>query len=231
MCGRFTQLFTWEELYNLYNLSNAVTPNLQPSWNIAPTQESRVIVREEQGRVYRAMRWGLVPAWAKDLSIGNQAINARIETAAEKPVFRGAWKTRRCLVPASGFYEWRAVALPGRAKPAKMPFYIARRDGRPLTFAGLWERWKDGMLSFTILTTDSCAGLSDLHTRMPVILEQQGFEPWLAGEDTACDPGIGEALRITPVSPKMNSPRYNEPDCIEALAPGAGRSPCFAFNR
>jgi len=221
MCGRFTQLFTWKELHDLYNLTNSPGPDLQPSWNIAPTQEAGAIVAEEQGPVYRTMRWGLVPMWAKDLSIGNRAINARIETAAEKPVFRGAWKSRRCLVPASGFYEWREAALPGRARPAKMPYYIARGDGQPLTFAGLWERWQDGMLSFTILTTEACAPLRDLHSRMPVILAPQSFEPWLAGKDAACDPSTGEALRIMPVSPKMNSARYNEPGYIEALPPGA----------
>ena len=152
MCGRFTQLFTWSELVALYNLTNDAIPNLRASWNIAPTQDVGVIVPEEGGRIYKTMRWGLVPLWAKDTKIGNQAINARIETAAAKPLFRGAWKSRRCLIAASGFYEWRSLEIPGKAKPAKMPFYIARRDGRPLTFAGLWERWKDGMLSCTILT-------------------------------------------------------------------------------
>ena len=219
MCGRFTQLFTWQELHHLYELTNPLAPGLEPSWNIAPTQEAGIVLREEAGLVYRPMRWGLVPMWAKDRSIGNQAINARVETAAEKPVFGGAWKSRRCLVPASGFYEWRETGAPGKARPAKTPFYIARRDGRPLTFAGLWERWKDGMLSFTILTQDACAGLSDLHSRMPVMLAPEAMEPWLGGEAPACDARACEALRIVPVSSKMNSPRYNVPGCIEALPP------------
>ena len=217
MCGRFTQLFTWSELIALYNLTNDPIPNLRASWNIAPTQDVGVIITEDGGRIYKAMRWGLVPMWAKDIKIGNQAINARIETAAAKPLFRGAWKSRRCLIPASGFYEWRAVEVPGKAKVAKLPFYISKRDGLPLTFAGLWERWKDGMLSCTILTCEAFDGMRDLHTRMPVMLAAESFEPRLAGKDPALDPSLDVAVKITPVSPKMNSPKYNEPDCIEAL--------------
>ncbi len=217
MCGRFTQHFTWEELYNLYDLSNPLTPNLQPSWNIAPTQDAGIIVPEEAGRTYRTMRWGLVPAWAKDLKIGSQTINARLETVEAKPAFRNAWKSRRCLVPASGFYEWREIAVPGRTKPAKMPFYIARKDRLPLTFAGLWERWGDGMHSFTILTTTACDGIRELHSRMPVTLAAETFEAWLSGADPVCDPDIGPAVQVTAVSPRMNAPHYNEPACIEAL--------------
>ncbi|MGA7329411.1 MAG: SOS response-associated peptidase [Rhodomicrobium sp.] len=221
MCGRFTQLFTWKELHDLYNLSNPLTPNIRPSWNVAPAQDVGVVVPEDGGRIYKTMRWGLLPMWAKELKIGNQAINARVETAATKPVFRSAWKSRRCLIPASGFYEWREIEVPGQKKPAKMPFYVSRRDGVPLTFAGLWERWgPDNLLTCTILTAEPCDGIRDLHNRMPLMLANDGFEPWLGGKDPAVDPGIDKAVQVIPVSPKMNSPRYNEPDCVEPFAAG-----------
>jgi putative SOS response-associated peptidase YedK len=219
MCGRFTQLFTWEGLYHLYNLTNPLAPNLRLSWNVAPTQDVGVIVPEEGGRIYKQMRWGLIPFWAQDEKIGYSLINARIEGIEQKPSFRAAWKERRCLIPASGFYEWRAVEIPGKAKPAKMPFYISRRDGLPLTFAGLWERWgPDKLLSCTIITTEASDGIRDLHDRMPVMLGFDGIDAWLTGGDPAVDAGIDEAVSVVPVSPKMNAPRYNAPDCIEVLA-------------
>jgi len=219
MCGRFTQQFTWKELVDLYNLSNPHAPNIRPNWNVAPTQDIGVVVPEDGGRIYKTMRWGLVPMWAKDVKIGNQAINARLNSAAVKPMFRGAWKRRRCLIPASGYYEWREIAIPEQKKAAKMPFYVTRKDGVPMTFAGLWERWgPDHLLTCTILTTDASDGIKGLHTRMPVMLAKDGFEPWLSGSDPVLDAGIDAAVTIVPVSPKMNKPSYNEPSCIEPLA-------------
>ncbi len=106
MCGRFTQNFTWAELHELYSLTNPLIPNLRPSWNVAPTQDVGAVVREESGLVYKTMRWGLIPFWAKDEKIGSSLINARVETVAEKPAFRAAFKERRCLIPASGYFEW-----------------------------------------------------------------------------------------------------------------------------
>jgi putative SOS response-associated peptidase YedK len=211
-------MYTWEELYNLYNLSNPHALNLRPNWNVAPTQDVSVVVPEDGGRFYKNMRWGLVPFWAKDVKIGNQAINARLESVSAKPMFRSAWKARRCLIPASGYFEWKEIAVQDQKKPAKQPFYVSRKDGVPFTFAGLWERWgPDNLLTCTILTTDATEGIKSLHTRMPVILPKDGLEPWLAGTDPAVDPGTDAAVKITPVSPKMNKPSHNEPDCIEPL--------------
>jgi putative SOS response-associated peptidase YedK len=159
-----------------------------------------------------------MPFWAKDLKIGNQAINARLDSAAAKPMFRSAWKARRCLIPTSGYFEWKENAVQNQKKPAKQPFYVSRKDGVPFTFAGLWERrGSDNLLTCTIITTDATECIKGLHTRMPVILPKEGFEPWLKGADSAVDPSIDAAVKIVPVSPKMNKPSYNEPDCIETL--------------
>jgi putative SOS response-associated peptidase YedK len=145
MCGRFTQSFTWAELIALYELVTDIEPQLTPSWNLAPTHNAGVIVLNERRPSFQSMRWGLVPFWAKDPSIGSKLINARSETLAEKPAFRHALKSRRCVVPISGFYEWQ------RLGKGKQPYFVSREDGRPMAVAGLWEQW-NRLLTFTIIT-------------------------------------------------------------------------------
>jgi putative SOS response-associated peptidase YedK len=173
---------------------NPAIPNLRPSWNIAP-----------------------VPIWAKDLKIGSSMINARVETAASKP--RSGRRGRNAAVWClrAGYYEWMEVSVEGQTKPRKQPYYITRKDGLPFTFAGLWERWRDGMLSFTILTTEGGAVTRHLHDRMPVILDQPGFAGWLREGDVARPEDLDEQMQLFAVSPKVNSPKYDEPDCIEPL--------------
>ncbi len=154
MCGRFTQEYTWAEIYALYQLTAQPPQNLAASWNVAPTDDAGVIIREKDGeRLFHKMRWGLLPFWVKNLRDGAKMINARSEEVADKPAFRTALKERRCLVPAGGFFEWQHDGK------LKQPWYITRTDGAPLTMAGLWEsRCEEGgveLQSFTILTTSA----------------------------------------------------------------------------
>ena len=188
-----------------------------PRFNIAPTQAAPVVRWMEGGSRLAALRWGLIPFWAKDPAIGNRLINARAETVAEKPAFRAAYRARRCLVPASGFYEWKKTAQ------GKQPYYITSSDGSVLAFAGLWEAWQPAegspILSFAIITTDANPMMQQLHERMPVILVPQAYEEWLAARDPrnllhACPSGM---LKAYPVSTAVNSPRNDDPALIEPL--------------
>jgi putative SOS response-associated peptidase YedK len=178
------------------------------------------------------MQWGLIPSWAKDPSIGSRMINARGETAAEKPSFRSAFKRRRCLVPASGFYEWKKLnEVKGKGgRAAKQPFYIYRADEQPLVMAGLWESWNDPeigkpLVTYSILTTDANAQLRELHDRMPVILEPEHFDAWLdpEQEDAASlqsllKPAAAGVLAMHPVSTRVNSPKNDEASLLEPIS-------------
>ncbi len=178
MCGRFTQQLSWQELHHLYSLSGeAPLLNLRPRYNGAPTQDFAVCRLDGPGRrTIAKLRWGLVPSWAKDIKIGARLINARSETVHFKPSFSAAFRFRRCLVPANGWFEWQ------RAGPARQPWFVAPAEGSPLSFAGLWERWDKAEVpveSFTIITTAATPELAGIHQRQPAIIPPERFDQWL----------------------------------------------------
>jgi putative SOS response-associated peptidase YedK len=196
MCGRYFQYREAERLAEHFAVPGPLS-NTPPSWNVAPTQDAPVVRRnpETGSRHLGPLRWGLVPRWAKDASGGAKLMNARADGVAEKPSFREAFARRRCLVPADGFYEWRAE---GKAKQA---YAVALRDGAPMALAGLWEGWQspDGtwLRSFSIITTEANAKQALVHHRMPVILPREAWATWL-GEDPAEPAALLELLRPCP---------------------------------
>lgn len=227
MCGRYTLTVLEKQLAEEFEIAQRESP--LPRYNIAPTQTAPIIrVAAADGRRELAMhKWGLIPHWAKDPTIGNRMINARAETAAEKPAFRDALKRQRCLVPSTGFYEWKVLNL-GAKKSAKQPYYIHRRDESVFAFAGLWDRWRspggEEVGSFTILTTEPNDFMRPLHDRMPVILGRKDYGLWLDNkmEDVAklvplLRPHLNNDLVAQPVSTRVNSPRNDDPACIQAI--------------
>ncbi len=218
MCGRYYLDTLPETLMEAFSISE--TPALTASYNIAPTDLCPIVVAGRSGRRLGHARWGLIPAWARDPKIGARMINARSETAADKPAFRDAWRRRHCLVPASGFYEWQRV---GRHK---QPYLIKPARGDLLSFAGLWEQWRgpdaEPLVSFTILTTEPNQAIAGLHDRMPVILSPAHHDRWLdASTPNARElmtPCADDLLTFHPVSPEVNSPRHNHPGLIEPIA-------------
>ena len=220
MCGRFVLMSLGRDLAERFHLSEM--PDPEPRYNIAPTQMVAVVRRDEDSLRRRLdfVRWGLVPSWAKDLSIGSKLINARAETASQKPAFRAAFRYRRCLVPADGFYDWE------RGKGRKQPYLVSMADGSTFAFAGLWEKWHSAegkvIESCTILTTDANELLSPIHDRMPVILRPENYDVWLDPEAKQPElllplliPYPAEQMAIRVVSPKVNKSAYDAPDCIE----------------
>ena len=218
MCGRFVLNITPDLLQKTYNLLNV--PDLEPRYNIAPSQQVAAVRGDLAGRrELVSLRWGLVPHWAKDVKIGTKLINARSETARDKPSFREALKHRRCVIPASGFYEWQG------AGKQRIPHYIHPKDGGLLSLAGLWERWTspagEPLESCTILTTRSNELIVKLHDRMPVILAPQDLEQWLAHDqtdparfDALLQPCSSELLTEHVVSTRVNSPGFDSPECL-----------------
>jgi putative SOS response-associated peptidase YedK len=223
MCGRFTLSTPAQTLQKLFDLPEV--PELSPRYNIAPS-EMLATVRLPEGKPSRELallRWGLIPPWAEDPDVGNRMINARAETVATSPAFRGAFRRRRCLVPADGFYEWQ------RQGRHKQPYYLHMRDGSPFAFAGLWEHWKgpEGKVieSCTLITTEPSDLVRPVHNRMPVILAPDDYALWL-------DPGVQdveplkallrpyppEQMEAYPVSQMVNSPANDDPACVAPLA-------------
>ena len=221
MCGRYTLTSPAEAVAQLFGLD--VTPNLRARYNIAPAQEVfGARISPQGGREGTNFRWGLIPSWAKDMAIGNRMINARAETARAKPAYRAAFKSRRCLVAADGFYEWQK---PKPGQKAKQPYWITLSDKQPFAFAGLWERWqasdRETIDSCTIVTCPANDYVAPIHLRMPVILASDDHSQWLDGSpDQAAilmQPYAGGAMTARPVSTYVNSPRNDDENCIAAL--------------
>lgn len=227
MCGRFTQLFSWRELHRLMSLTTMPDAQLLMRYNIAPTQLAAVVRAAAAGSAREGvpMRWGLIPSWSKDESIGAHTINARADTVASKPAFRSAFKRRRCIVPVSGFYEWKTAGESGR----KQPHYIRARSAGALALAGLWESWapqdgRDPIESFTIITTDANETMRPLHDRMPVILAPSDWDRWLDPSDdnperlrTLLTPAPADTLELWPVSTLVNAPKNDVAECINRV--------------
>jgi putative SOS response-associated peptidase YedK len=217
MCGRATYKLTWEEIVALYRLTLGPAPhNFQPRFNVCPTTTIDAIVAEDGKRELIRARWGLVPGWwkkpLKELKLAT--FNARAETVDQKPMFRSAFKRKRCLIPVSGYYEWQDT--PG----GKQPWYFTARDGSPaLTIAGLWDEWTNPesgkpLKSCTMIITEPNKFVAEVHDRMPVLLAEQQFDPWLSGEAgvESLKPAPNDFLQKWPVSKRVNSSRADDDD-------------------
>jgi putative SOS response-associated peptidase YedK len=220
MCGRYTQRTDPKRLAKVFGVAEA--PEVEPRYNIAPTQDVLAVNQTADGREMTFYKWGLVPSWAKDTSIGARLINARSETVTEKPAFRQAFKKRRCIIPADGFYEWQRTA--GR----KQPFFFRMKDESPFGFAGLWEHWEgngnQAINSCAILTTEANEVLRPVHDRMPVILHPDDYELWLEGGEREQSllrellrPYPPEEMAGCPVSTLVNSPSNKGAELIEQV--------------
>jgi putative SOS response-associated peptidase YedK len=224
MCGRYSQTQPAEIIAKAFQVDNL--PTLEPRYNIAPTQSVSSVLQPSAStnRQFKMLHWGLIPSWAKDSKMGAKLINARAETVAEKPAFRSAFRQRRCLVLADGFYEWQQQ----EAKKQKQPFYFRLSDEQPFAFAGLWEHWEDAtgeeIESCTLLTTEPNELMRPIHNRMPVILDPKDYDLWLDPEvkkSELLQPLLRsyptEEMTAYPVSKAVNKPSNDSTECIERV--------------
>jgi len=235
MCGRFVTSSTAAQVAAYFDaeITSERLLGREPNFNVAPTTDVAVVVEREGRRGLALRRWGLVPTWAKDVSVASKMINARVETAASKPSFRSAFSKRRCIIPVDGFYEWKAPSDGTR----KQPYFITRRDREPLAFAGLWESWKDPgvaavgepstpLLTCSILTTEATGPMAQVHHRMPVLLGPDSWDAWLDETVTDSDqvqgmvvPAPDDLLEMWPVSTAVNSVRNKGPELVDPAEP------------
>jgi putative SOS response-associated peptidase YedK len=235
MCGRFVSSSSPERIAEYFGAEFDGTATLGENYNVAPTQDIYAVVPGPDGTPQlQTFHWGLIPLWAKDTKIGNKLINARAETLAEKPAYKGVFKKNRCLIPMDGFYEWKAGDPDGpltkAGKPRKQPMYVHRLDGEPLAVAGLWSAWRDKEVgegpwlhSATIVTTAANGTMRSIHDRMPVILPQSAWETWLDSENNDLEalgkllvPASDDLLTMQPASFDVNSVRNNRPELLSA---------------
>ena len=244
MCGRYASTRGPEDLTRLFGVTDwRPEETLEPSWNVAPTDQVYAVLEraarddgDEVRRELRALRWGLVPSWAKDPKIGSRLINARVETVHEKPAFRSAFARRRCLLPADGFYEWDPVEDQATGRTRKQPYFIHPSDGQPMAMAGLYEFWRAPhvtqdddpdawLVTCTILTTEATDAAGRLHPRMPLALTPDHYDAWLDPRHQNADdvralltrPADGH-LDARPVSPAVNNVRNNGPQLLDEAA-------------
>jgi putative SOS response-associated peptidase YedK len=217
MCGRFARINTAKEIKEIFNLDQ-IEIELKPSYNIAPTQDVAVILENGDSKL-AAMRWGLIPFWAKDIAIGAKLINARSETIDEKPSFKYSFQKRRCLIVANGFYEWQKRGV------KKFPYFIHLKDNQPFCFAGIYDNWKspegDKFTSCSIITTDASKAIKSIHQRMPVILSEKDFSMWFKNRDIQelkklLIPYSKERIEFHEVSEEVNSPRNDNAELIKS---------------
>jgi putative SOS response-associated peptidase YedK len=247
MCGRYTSTSSVGELAKVFEVEEVRTDPLPPRYNVAPTLDVYAVAVRRRWDVspdehhqagkgpHRALgtlRWGLVPSWAKDRSVGNRMINARAETIATKPAYRGALVRRRCLIPADAFYEWQRRTRPDGRPGGKLPYAIRRRDGAPMALAGLWEVWRhpddpdaEPLRSCVIVTTAANELMAPIHDRMPVVLAPEDWDLWL---DPETDPARARRLLVPapaewfvayPVGSKVNNVANDSPDLLDPLPP------------